>query len=88
MIVVSKDGDLSGKDAGMVVARLSTEAASKTCGAIVRQTANGTDSIGTDGYPTAATAAELPTGPAGCFKVGASAINGLAANQFYAFARI
>lgn len=88
ILVMSRDGEASGKDAALVVAKLSTIAALKTCGAIVRQTANGTDSIGTDGFVTATTAAQLPTGPAGCFRVGATAINDLEANQFYAFARV
>jgi len=88
LLLLTDGGEVSGPVAGLVVARLSTDAASKTCGAIVRQTENGTDRIGTDDFPVADNVSSIPRGPAGCFKVGASGINDLDANQFYAFARI
>ncbi len=88
LIVVSATGSATTGDGAMVVAKLSTAAASKTCGAIVRQTTNGQDTVGVDGYGVSSTAAEIPRGPAGCFKVGTTAIGDLGADQFYAFTRI
>lgn len=87
LIVLSKNGEASGV-IGMVVARMSNVGAEKACGAIVRQTKNGDDTIGADGYSVVVDAASLPSGPAGCFRVGSSAVNALQANQFYAFARL
>jgi len=86
--VVSATGSTTVGDGAMVVARLSTAAAARTCGAIVRQTANGKDTVGADGYGVSATADDIPKGPAGCFQVGGTAIGDLGADQFYAFTRI
>jgi hypothetical protein len=86
--IMSRNGEAATGDAALVVARLSTSAAGSTCGSIVRQSTNAISSIGADGYTTATSVAELPPGPAGCFKVGPTAINSLLADQFYAFARV
>ena len=88
IVVLSRIGETSTGDAGLVVARLSTPAAGRTCGSIVRQSSNGMDSIGSDGYVVAASVSQIPAGPAGCFRVGSTSINGLSADQFYVFARI
>lgn len=85
--VLGRNGEATGVAGGLVVAHLAA-GQDRLCGAIVKQTAAASDIVGTYGYVTAATASDIPAGPAGCFKVGAAAISGLAAGQLYAYARL
>jgi hypothetical protein len=82
--LVSKDGSLTG-DASLSIARLSP-GSEQVCAAIVRQTANGSDIVGTDGVPVVSSASGLPLGPVGCFRASA-AINSFASGALYGFAR-
>lgn len=82
--VLSKLGEATGLYGRLVVMQLDASA-EETCAAIIRQTRNGRDIIGQDLMVEAATGAEIPTGPAGCFKASAD-FGALAGGQFYAYA--
>lgn len=88
LIILGEQGEGTGVDAVLVVGRLPDDSGGEVCSAIVKQTKKADDRISTGGYPIVETAADLPTGPAGCFQVGSSDLNSLAAEGFYAFARI
>ena len=88
LVILGSEGEGSGVDAVLVVGRLPDDSGAEVCSAIVKQTKKADDRISTGGYPVVETAADLPTGPAGCFQVGSGNLNALVAEGFYAFARI
>jgi hypothetical protein len=87
IVVLGRNGESTGVAGGLVVAHLPV-GQDRLCGAIAKQTAGASDIVGIYGFVTAASATDLPRGPAGCFKVGPTAISGLAADQLYAYARL
>ena len=80
--VASATNTLPGR---LVVMKLAG-ATADVCKAISRQTTSGLDTVGQNGFVEAASAAEMPRGPAGCFMV-KTAFGALDANGYYAFAR-
>lgn len=84
--LLSVDATLTGVGAYAIVRLNPDSAASQICAAIVRQTANGNDTIGIDGVPEVSGPAQIPYGPSGCFKAVAGFGN-IAADNYYAFSR-
>ena len=88
LVILGKDGEGSGVDAEMVVGRIPDGSGADVCSAIVKQTKNADDRVGTGDFPTVDVVADFPRGPAGCFRIGSGGINSLAPDGYYAFARI
>ena len=88
IVILGAAGQGSGSEGSLVVGRLPDAAGGEICSAIVKQTKNADDRVGTGGYPIVEGAGDLPTGPTGCFRMGTGNLNALEAEGFYAFARI